>query len=413
MNPASRQWLTRAQPATIAAAAALVRGALPHAVLISGPPAVGKTTLAEDIATGLLCLATDPAERPCRQCRGCRLVAAGNHPDLHHLAPEGPGGQIVIGDSGRASPRGVRNLVGELAYLPVEGGHRVAIVEHADRMNEDAQNALLKTLEEPPPAVTLILCADEQDRLLPTVRSRCVQLRVAPLGTRAIEELLAELSLADAPAAARLARIAGGRPGLAIAYARSAEAVMIRDEIARSLLDLLGAPSATRLTTGRELIERASALDSALRPVLVPDQAAGGAAGRGKGRGATGRRSPLAADPIESGGDNDEGEPADEAAGPARRPAAERRRAVLALFGIWRELALDLAIAGLGGRAEIRDPALLDDLLDAAAGVDPQAVGQFLVRLDRLAELVEGNAGPELALDVLILAWPRAADRAA
>src|SRR5664279_5254038 len=229
MADAQRQWETLAQPGTLAAVAALVRGAAPHAVLIAGPASVGKTTLADDLAAGLLCLAADPAVRPCRACRGCRLVAGGNHPDLHRLGPDGPGGQVVIGDAGRPASRGVRNLVAELAYLPVEGGHRVAIVEHAERMNEDAQNALLKTLEEPPGGVTLILCADEEDRLLPTVRSRCVRLRVAPLGTRSIEELLGDRGVADPSRAARLARIAAGRPGLALAYARLPEAVTIHD----------------------------------------------------------------------------------------------------------------------------------------------------------------------------------------
>jgi DNA polymerase III delta' subunit len=250
----ARQWVTRAQPGTLAAAAALVRGAVAHAILIVGPPAVGKTTLADDLGAGLLCRAPDPADRPCRVCRSCRLVAAGNHPDLHRLGPEGPGGQVVIGDPSRPAVRGVRHLVAELAYLPVEGGHRVAIVEHAERMNEDAQNALLKTLEEPPAAVTLILCADEEDRLLPTVRSRCVRLRVAPLGTRVIEELLGDRGVADPAAAARLARIAAGRPGLALAYARLPEAVTIHDEIARTLLDLLVVSRSARLVAAREVL---------------------------------------------------------------------------------------------------------------------------------------------------------------
>ncbi len=413
MTAPPRQWITRAQPATLAAAAALVRGELPHAILLVGPPSVGKTTLAEDLAAGLLCLAPDPADRPCRACRGCRLVAGGNHPDVHRLGPEGPGGQIVIGDALREVPRGVRNLVAELAYLPVEGGHRVAIIEHAERMNEDAQNALLKTLEEPPPAVSLILCADDEDRLLPTVRSRCVRLRVAPLGIRAIEELLGDQGVADATAAARLARLAAGRPGLALAYARLPEAVTIHDEIARTLLDLLGASTAQRLVTGRELIDRAAALDEALRPAVAPPIAAARLP-RGRrqlGRAASAGSSTTA---VETASADPDGEPPAEAAsGPARRAPAERRRAVLGLLAIWRELALDLAIAGLGGRREIRDPYLLDELVGAAATVDPSRIGAFLGRLDRLAELVEGNAGPELALDVLVLAWPRTAAAAA
>jgi DNA polymerase III delta' subunit len=399
-----RQWITRAQPGTLAAVAALVQGAAPHAILIVGPPAVGKTTLADDLAAGLLCLAADSADRPCRVCRGCRLAAAGNHPDLHRLGPDGPGGQVVIGESGRPAVRGVRNLVAELAYLPVEGGHRVAIVEHAERMNEDAQNALLKTLEEPGDGVTLILCADDEDRLLPTVRSRCVRLRVAPLGIRSIEELLGDRGVADSVTAARLARLAAGRPGLALTYARVPEAVTIHDEIARILLDLLGASRSARLVAGRELIERAAALETALRPAIVP----GGPVARVPRRAArAGGAAGATPEPEVSPGAGD-GDPAIEAQQPGKRTPAERRRAVMLLLEIWQDVARDLAIAGLGGRREVRDPALLDDLVAVAASVPPAEVGGFLAQLDRGAELVEGNTGPELALDVLVLAWPRA-----
>lgn len=415
MTSVARQWITRAQPGTIAAAAALVRGTPPHALLIVGPPSVGKTSLADDLAAGLLCLDPDPSRRPCRTCRGCLLVAAGNHPDLHRLGPEGPGGQIVIGDSARAAPRGVRNLVAELAYLPVEGGRRVAIVEHADRMNEDAQNALLKSLEEPPAGVSLILCADDEDRLLPTVRSRCVRLRVSPLGIRAIEELLGERSATDPTRAARLARIASGRPGLALAYARLPEAVTIHDEIARTLLDLLGSSRAVRLVTGRELLERAAALDLALRPVVAPSLPPARLP-RGMRRGTSAAQSGATPAPAGAGDLGDPGaleSAAESQAGGVRRSPAERRRALLTLIAIWRDLALDLAIVTLGGRREVRDPALLDDLVSVAGTVEPAGVGAFLARLDRLTELIEGNAGPELALDVLVLAWPHAVAPAA
>ena len=232
---------TRGQPVALRAIAAMIRGPVPHAVLLVGPDGVGKTTLAVDLAAGLLCTA-EPSERPCRQCRACRLVDSGGHPDLHRLGPVGPGRQVVIGGPD-AKFRGVRDLVVELALMPAEGGARVAIIEGAERMNEDAQSALLKTLEEPPPGVTIVLCADGEDRLLPTVRSRCFRVRLGLVGPRDIEAIVADHGLVDPPTAARLGRLAGGRPGLALAYARAPEAVLIRAELARSLLDLTDAAS--------------------------------------------------------------------------------------------------------------------------------------------------------------------------
>jgi DNA polymerase-3 subunit delta' len=359
----------------------MAAGPTPHAVLLVGPASVGKTTLAGDLAAALLCAAPDPAERPCGACRPCRLVAAGNHPDLHRLGPEGPGGQVLIGDAREArAARGVRDLLRELSLLPVEGGARVAIVEGASQMNEDAQNALLKTLEEPPAGVTIVLCVDQEEILLPTVRSRCSRIRLGPVGPRDIEGLLGELGLADAPTASRLANLAEGRPGLAVAYARVPEAVAIRDEISRSLLDLLSAERARRLAAGRDLLGRARDLSDALDGSIEASS--------------TGS--------IASGEDE-----ADDA-GPARVAPAVRRRAARQLLAVWRDVARDLAIVGLAGPRSIRDTMLLDELVAASARVTPDAVGAFLVKLDEIAEAVAGNVNPELAIDVAILAWPRA-----
>ena len=120
---------TRGQAAAIRAVEAMVRGQPPHAVLLVGPEGVGKTTLALDLAAGLLCEA-DLAARPCRSCRSCRLVERGGHPDIHRLGPSGPGRQVVIGGP-EAKYRGVRELITELALMPVEAGARVAIIEYA------------------------------------------------------------------------------------------------------------------------------------------------------------------------------------------------------------------------------------------------------------------------------------------
>ena len=255
-RPATR-FATRGQPAALAAVERMLERGVPQVLLLVGPGSVGKTTLALDLAAGLLCAAEEGIPRPCRACRACHLVAGGTHQDLHRLAPEGSGRQVRIGDPSDPEPGTVRHLIHEMARLPVEGRHRVAIIEGAHRMNEDAQNALLKTLEEPPPGATLILCADEPDRLLPTVRSRAATLRLGPLGIRAIEALLGEHGV-DPPRAARLARAAGGRPGLALAYAAAPQAVDAREEIARTLLDLISESRARRLAVGRELLARAA-----------------------------------------------------------------------------------------------------------------------------------------------------------
>ena len=135
---------TRGQPAALAAVRrAIVSGRPPQSLLLVGPSGVGKATLALDLAAALLCLAEDAAARPCRECASCRKIDHDNHPDLHRLAPTGAGGQVRIDQ--------VRQLLADLALLPMEGRVRVAVVEAAHRLNPDAQNALLKTLEEPPP----------------------------------------------------------------------------------------------------------------------------------------------------------------------------------------------------------------------------------------------------------------------
>jgi DNA polymerase-3 subunit delta' len=417
--------VTRGHPAAVAAIGAMIAGSPPHAILIAGPAGVGKTTLALDLAAGLLCDAPDPAVRPCRECRGCRLVERGSHADLHRLAPSGAGNQIRIGDRTDPAPGTVRRLISDLALLPVEGGRRMVIVERADRLNEDAQSALLKTLEEPPPGVTIILCADRDDQLLPTVHSRCVRIRLGPVGIREIEAILADQAVAEAPTGARLARLAGGRPGIARIWALAPEAITARAEIARSLLDLADAGPARRLAAARELLARAGDIGRALDRGREPANAtAAGQRVKRTGRPVADMRSsgttlpgsegalPAAAvaeqpdDPSEGG----------EATGPEgvaaadgrdlRAPAAERRRAAIALVEIWADLARDLALVRLGEERRLRDPGLLDELR-AAPPMAAGALASFLSRLDRIAGLIDANVAPELAIDVLILAWPR------
>ena len=383
---------TRGQIPAVHALGAMLAGGMPHALLLVGPPGVGKATLAHDVAAGLVCIAPDPADRPCRVCRACRAFEHGNHPDVHRLAPTGAGNVIPIG--GR-DERGVRDLVRDLALLPVEGGARIALVTAADRMTEDAQAAFLKTLEEPPIGAILILTASDEERLLPTIRSRCIRIRLGPVARRDVENLLVESELAEPPLAARLARISGGRPGDAVALARSPASLVIRSEVGRTLLDLLWATRADRLRIGRDLLARAAELLAALRPGTEPGEARATGRGRKAAKGVQAAAAPTEGAPTDADG-----------AGPAARvPAAERRAAAITLAAIWRDVARDLALVSLGESGEVRQIDLLDDLETVARRL-PEGVPQAqLRRLDVAGERLEGNVSPELVVDELVLGW--------
>jgi DNA polymerase III subunit delta' len=402
---------TRGQPRALAEVDSMILGRAPHAVLLVGPGSVGKTTLAMDLAAGLLCNDPDPGARPCRDCRGCRQVASGNHPDLHRLAPEGPGGQIRIGKASDPEPGTVRHIIGELSLLPVEGGARVVIVEQAHRLNDDAQNALLKMLEEPPAGVTIILCADDEECLLPTVRSRCVRVRLGPVGGREIERWLGELGAAEAPRAARLARLADGRPGLALAYAHSADAERLRGEIARGILDMLAESRQARLASVRELMKSAGALDAALdewRLATAAGLADGAAPATGRGKkGKAAKAAAVAVEPDADGAAPSEGAAAGEEVAAPKLAAADRRSAAATLVDIWASIGRDLAVARAGGVRQLREIELVDELRAVAPSVTAPRLHAFLEQVGEIATQLDENVNPELALDVLALSWPR------
>ncbi|HEX7491141.1 MAG TPA: DNA polymerase III subunit [Candidatus Limnocylindrales bacterium] len=402
---------TRGQPRALAEVDSMILGRAPHAVLFVGPGSVGKTTLALDLAAGLFCNDPDPAARPCRDCRGCRQVASGNHPDLHRLAPEGPGGQIRIGKASDPEQGTVRHVIGELSLLPVEGGARVVIVEQAHRLNDDAQNALLKMLEEPPAGVTIILCADDEECLLPTVRSRCIRVRLGAVGGREIEEWLSELGVAEPPRAARLARLADGRPGLALAYANSVDAERVRGEIARGIVDMLSQSRQPRLAAVRELMKSAGALDVALdewRRSAAADAAASNGTAPASGRGKKGKGAKAAVvtgDPDDASGASASAA-GDDAAAP-KLAAADRRSAANTLVEIWSSVGRDLAVARAGGVRQLHEMALIDDVRAVAPLVSVATLQIFLEQLGKVATQLDENVNPELALDVLAMSWPR------
>jgi DNA polymerase-3 subunit delta' len=238
-------------------AAALDAGRLPHALLLTGPRQVGKRSLALALASALTCSSPDP---PCGACRACRLIAEGSFPDVHLLELREGRQRIGIKE--------VQELRSELARRPAESRHRVAVVVDAERLSSEAENALLKTLEEPPDHAHLVLTTEDAASLLPTTVSRCRQLRLRPVPASRIADHL-QRQLGTEPAQAeRLASLAGGRPGWAIAAAKDPSRLALYEAALERLARARNGGKLARLEIARELAERWSSRAEEVREEL-------------------------------------------------------------------------------------------------------------------------------------------------
>jgi len=221
----------------------LARDHFPHAVIVSGPQGSGKFTLAQMVAKAMICLqppASDGLPDFCGVCANCSRIAQADaleerfaeavetrenlrdankretrifvqtHPDVTVIPPDPPQMLVKVDQ--------VRHIIHEIYYLPAEGKRRVYIFSEADFMKE-AANSLLKILEEPPDFATTFLLTDNPSALLPTIRSRCMHLRLSPLAFEAVETYLADVRPdLTAPERALVARLSGGGLGRALSF---------------------------------------------------------------------------------------------------------------------------------------------------------------------------------------------------
>lgn len=218
-----------------------------HAYLFCGLPQIGKTRLALTLAQALNCERSSP---PCGQCPSCRKITKHTHPDVRLILGEGAGGSIGIEQ--------IRALQREAVLTPYEGCRRVFILRRIDLASTEAANCLLKTLEEPPPQVTLILTAVEPDLLPRTVVSRCQRLDLRPVPQQRIEEALKAQGMASEQALL-LARLSGGRVGWALDAARDADVLDRRRQGLQQLAQLLAASRVERLEYAQEVSRDADA----------------------------------------------------------------------------------------------------------------------------------------------------------
>jgi DNA polymerase-3 subunit delta' len=247
---------------------ARARGRLHHAWLVTGPPGLGKATLSFRIARRLLGAAPDPGHGllgAAPQDPVSRLVSQDAHPDLMVIDRTDSDGKVrreILVEE-------VRRLNEFFSKSPASAPYRVAIVDAADDLNRNAANALLKTLEEPPPRGVLLLVCHAPGRLIRTIRSRCRTLKLAPLPEDVVAGFVARRTDADPEQALRLARMSGGAPGRA--WALASEGALEMDDAARALLQ--GLPDLDR-TLALSLTDRFRGGEGARSFALLADRLA-------------------------------------------------------------------------------------------------------------------------------------------
>ena len=210
---------------------AIRMGKVSHAYIIQGETGSGKKLLANTFATTLQC--EEGGIEPCGHCQSCKQAVSGNHPDIRR----------VIHEKATIGVEDIRlQLNNDILVKPYSRPYKVYIIEEAEKMTEQAQNAMLKTIEEPPEYAVILLLTVNAKLLLPTILSRCILLNVRPVARGQITRLLSEQYGIASFMAEVAADFADGVPGKAIDYARSGEFVALKDEVIKLLKRINSTP---------------------------------------------------------------------------------------------------------------------------------------------------------------------------
>jgi DNA polymerase-3 subunit delta' len=233
-----------------------------HAYLIAGPEQIGKMTLARTFAQALNCTA-EIGQRPCGKCRSCELTQTDKHPDVRIILPE-------VSDRGAMSIKieQIRRLQQDLSLSAYEARYKVAILKRFDTANLNAANAFLKTLEEPPSNVIIILTAIDSDTLLPTINSRCRTIGLRPVPPDLIEETLMTRHQVKPDEANLLAHLADGRLGWAVRAHQEPALLQERRAQLQTLHQALNGTLVARFSLAETLVRKTDTLPPLLRTWL-------------------------------------------------------------------------------------------------------------------------------------------------
>src|SRR3972149_4248943 len=262
-NIISHEWAVRALASSIAANRAA------HAYLLTGVHGIGKTTLARTYAQALQCTSEN---RPCGECNSCQKITRNSHPDVRIV--EGVPVGFKFDERTAVPPRAndrerrilkieqIRVLQRDLSLSPFEGRYKVVILRRFEEANEEASNAFLKTLEEPPAHVRIVLTARDASLLLPTITSRCQVLALRPLPADVIESALIERWEANKKTARLLARLSAGQLGWAVRASADPSQVEARNAHLDELIASLREGRAERLQRAEKIASNTEELPS-------------------------------------------------------------------------------------------------------------------------------------------------------
>ncbi|MBC8160210.1 MAG: DNA polymerase III subunit delta' [Roseiflexaceae bacterium] len=223
----------------------LIGGRASHAYLISGPAQLGKALLALRLAQALNCDSSELSGDPCGECRSCRQIARGIQPDVRVAGMASQAIGVKPEDAAKQRDLKidtVRDWLADVNLKPYESRRRVFILHDAERLNEAAANAMLKTLEEPPPYATLVLVANTSGELMATIVSRCQPLKLRPVPRAEIATALRTHKQLAAEDADLLAAWSGGRPGWAFQMVETPDVLAAQQEQLEQLIGLANVP---------------------------------------------------------------------------------------------------------------------------------------------------------------------------
>jgi len=304
---------------------------LSHAYLFVGPHQVGKMTLAINLAQALNC---ENSEKPCGLCTSCKRILGLKHADVQ---------VIDLGGKTEISIDQIRDLERYASLKPFEGKSRVFIIDNADFMSSEAANCLLKTLEEPPPFVYMILLSTSEKAMLSTILSRCQKLELRPIAISAIERALIERYGIKPEDAHVLARLSSGCMGWAVQTSVNTDAILHRKELLETLVNIAKADRLEKFSYSASMASQFS----------------------------------------------------------------KNRAEVQKLLSIWISWWRDLLLIKGGCREIITNIDQKETLFREEVYYDIIDIRNFIISLIQAGTLLKNNANPRLVLDVLILGMPK------